>query len=226
MLSSLAVCWLAALAGAAEPARCVVKLPSGEYNEPASADELRKCHGRERDAYVDAMFGKKVGKGEVASLKALETRQQREADDYASRHPQARLRLTEAPASAETTETAETPPAPKVAHARKPAADLASLKRTLDDQADGGRHGISPEMAEAVRDYLRANQGSISPDMDALLDATSKDGVNLSASTMKKLQGAARQAKASGLDLGVKPDIEQALLNEEIEEKPKTPGGM
>lgn len=90
--------------------------------------------------------------------------------------------------------------------------DLAELQRQVHAAAGDGRQGVTPQMARDMEDFLLKEQGQVSPEMSELLRAVSKDGGKLTDDTMKKLGDAARAAKAEGLDLNVKPEIEKGLL--------------
>ncbi|MCX5796826.1 MAG: hypothetical protein NTY77_15130 [Elusimicrobia bacterium] len=104
-----------------------------------------------------------------------------------------------------------------------PPADLEALKKDLLEKSDQGRKGVTPEMAAEIVAALKKQQGSVSPDMAALLDAVQKDGPNLSADTFHKLQDAARKANASGLDLGASPEVEDSLLKGEYDKDQPAP---
>jgi len=95
-----------------------------------------------------------------------------------------------------------------------------SLKHSLWEKSDEGRKGITPEMAQDIVNAIKDQQGSVSPEMTRLLESLQKDGATLSKDTFRQLQDAARKAKGAGLDLGVKPEIEQSLLQDQDE----TPG--
>ena len=102
---------------------------------------------------------------------------------------------------------------------RSGAQDLDALKRSLWEKSDQGRRGVTPDMAKDIVDSIMAQQGYVSPDMGELLDAVQKDGPKLSDDTFLKLQSAAREAKAAGLELNIKPETERSLLNYKPESK-------
>jgi hypothetical protein len=104
------------------------------------------------------------------------------------------------------------------------AQSLDALQRDLQAKSDQGRKGITPEMAAEIVDTLMKQQGSVSPDMSELLNALQKDGASLSGDTFRRLQDAARKADASGLDLGVSPDIKESLLKGQPAPAPAAPG--
>lgn len=99
----------------------------------------------------------------------------------------------------------------------KAGASLAALQERLHAAAGDGKDGITPAMADDIRATLTQAQGSLSPDMKALLDALQKDGGKLTPDTMKLLQGAAKSAKGSGLDLNIDPAAEKEILNHDFE---------
>jgi hypothetical protein len=198
-------------------AACVTKLPSGGYDEPMTYEGLRACQAMERNVLVDEMFGKKVGKAQAGALKTLDARHRREEADFTVRHPElARLPLVarEEPAA---TKTAAAPRA-------APPQDHEDLREKMLDASDNGRRGVTPEMAAALRASIMAKQGYVSPDMEDLLQSTSRDGVNLRTSTMIKLQKAAQQAHGAGLDLKTDKATEKTLLEEDLSGNPEHPG--
>lgn len=100
---------------------------------------------------------------------------------------------------------------------------LRQLQDKLQSESDDGRKGVDPQMAKEIEDFLGKQQGGMSPDMKALVESAAKDGPDLSADTMQKLQHAARAVKAEGLDLGIKPDTEKSLLNDDFSKAPPPP---
>lgn len=97
--------------------------------------------------------------------------------------------------------------------------DVKDLKAYLQEKSDGGKKGVTPEMADTVRQTLRQKQGGVSPEMDRFLNSVQKDGVDLTPETMDQIKGAAQQAHGAGLDLNVSPDMEKTLLNGQKEAK-------
>jgi len=106
------------------------------------------------------------------------------------------------------------------------AADIRALQARLHAAAGDGRHGIAPAMAEDIRKTLAESQDSLSPEMQALLDAVTKDGGKLTPATMKLLQNAGREAKSEGLNLNIDKATEKELLEHDIDsDKPAAPPG-
>lgn len=99
----------------------------------------------------------------------------------------------------------------------KTGSSLQALQERLHAAAGDGKDGITPAMADDIRTTLTQAQGSLSPDMKALLDAVQKDGGKLTPDTMKLIQGAAKSAKGSGLDLNIDPNAEKDILNHDFE---------
>jgi len=191
---------------------CVTKTSSGTYREPASLQALLDCQkkklGRFASAYEE-LNGKAPGP-EVEER--WQERQRGEVRDFLARHPKLATveRKGVGAAKAKAADPAGETSAPQAQDAGTDA-----LRKSLWEKSDDGRKGVTPEMAKEIVDYLTQQQGSVSPDMAALLEAVQKDGPELTDGTMRKLQDAARKAKDSGLDLETKPEIEQLLLNKE-----------
>ena len=112
---------------------------------------------------------------------------------------------------------------PKAADS-KDAGSVDDLSKLLQSEADGGKKGVTPQMAQQIRDDLMKKQGSISPDMQQLLDKVERDGVNLKTDTMAELQNAAKQAKGSGMDLNVDKKTEGLLLGPSVKDDAPPPG--
>jgi hypothetical protein len=114
----------------------------------------------------------------------------------------------------------------------KTGAAISGLQARLQASAGDGSGGVSPAMAGDIQSTLQQTQGSVSPDMQNLLDAVSHDGGKLTPGTMKLLQGAGQEAKGQGLDLGIDPGVEKQLLNHDFNsDKPafdaaQPPGSM
>ena len=132
----------------------------------------------------------------------LDDFQRAEVREFLKRHPERASHEEDA---------AQTPPVSSSTSSARDR-DLDMLSTALQARSDGGKKGITPEMAREVVEYLKEKQGGTSPDMTELLGAVAADGANLSEATMSKLRRAARAAKSQGLDLGVDPDIERELL--------------
>jgi hypothetical protein len=103
----------------------------------------------------------------------------------------------------------------------KSGAAIAALQARLQASAGDGSQGITPDMAADIRATLLQQQGGVSPDMQALLDAVARDGGKLTPDTMKLLQGGAQSAKGEGLDLGIDPATEKLLLGHDFEDDKK-----
>jgi len=109
----------------------------------------------------------------------------------------------------------------------KSAKDIQDLQNRLHAAAGDGGEGITPAMVDDIKQTLGGAQGSLSPDMRALLDAVSKDGGKLTPETMKLLQNAGKGAKAEGLNLNIGPSMEKALMESDFDaDKTAPPGGM
>lgn len=99
----------------------------------------------------------------------------------------------------------------------KSGASIAALQERLHAAAGDGKDGITPAMADDIRATLIQAQGGLSPDMKNLLDAVQRDGGKLTPDTMKLIQGAAKSAKGSGLNLNIDPSTEKEILNHDFE---------
>jgi hypothetical protein len=99
----------------------------------------------------------------------------------------------------------------------KSGASISALQERLHAAAGDGKDGITPAMADDIRTTLTQTQGSLSPDMKALLDAVQKDGGKLTPDTMKLIQGAGKAAKGEGLDLNIDPTTEKEIINHDFE---------
>lgn len=108
-----------------------------------------------------------------------------------------------------------------LARAGKGAGDIKDLEARLKGAAGDGSNGITPSMARDIIDTLQAKQGGVSSDMKELLDSVVKDGGKLTPETMKKLQGAAKSAKGAGMELGIDPNMEKAILNSDFDQDTK-----
>ena len=212
---------LTAALGITAHAACVTKLPSGGYDEPLTAEGLRACQSMERSTLVDEMFAsKKVGKAQAAALKKLDASHHKEESDFTARHPE----LAKLPLAEPMTEEPAARKSPKAKGEAAAAQDTEALRDKMLESSDNGRKGITPEMAAALRADIMAKQGYVSPDMEDLLQSTSRDGANLRTSTMVKLQKASRQAHGAGLDLKTDKDTEKTLLEEDLSGVPEHPG--
>jgi hypothetical protein len=185
----------AAPAAALSPARC---LNPASGAAPSTLEELRACQDKARAAAVAAAAAKGAPLTD-AQLDALDDYQRAEARRFFAR---SRVAARAAAAAA----------GPGAAPA-----EVADLGERLKRAAGDGRAGITPAMAEDIRATLLKQEGALSPEMEDLLGAVSRDGAKLTPDTMKKLQGAGRAAKGEGLDLGIDPDLERELLGRDFE---------
>lgn len=187
---------------------CIIALSATTFKEPVSFDALRECHQKKLDSASAAYVQKKkaVPPGEL--LEAWEDVQREETRAYLARHPDR--------ASVETGSTRVDRSDSADAAQAEPAAGHKDLEKELWEKSDGGKKGLTPELAQSVIAHLKSQQkGEVSPEMLDLLDSLTKDGANLTEGSIKKMRSAARKAKASGLDLGIAPEIESSLLQDD-----------
>lgn len=97
------------------------------------------------------------------------------------------------------------------------------LEKRLHAAAGDGKDGITPAMGRDIIDSLTKKQGFVSPDMKDLIDSVVRDGGKLTPETMKKLQGAGKAAKASGLDLNIDKNTEKDLLEHDFDKDKDAP---
>lgn len=108
----------------------------------------------------------------------------------------------------------------------KAAKILSDLQARIHAAAGDGQDGITPAMAEDIKQTLASVQGLLSPQMQALLGAVAKDGGTLTLETMKLLQNAAKDAKSEGLDLNIDAKTEKDLLEHDFDsDKSAAPPG-
>ena len=203
--------WLHTAAAAQTSPACVSKTSTATYQEPADLKALLGCQKKKLArcaADYEARHGDLPSDDTVERWREL---QRREARDFIRRHPDRSVMAGDPPADARSAQT-------------KPGQDLKALQQDLWEKSDQGRKGITPEMAEEIVNTLMKQQGSVSGDMADLLNAVQKDGPDLSGETFLRLQDAARKADASGLDLGVPPDIKESLLRGESKKDQPAPG--
>ncbi len=195
-------------ASAPRVGRCVVPSAAG-LREPSTLTGLMNCQRRKLDEAHETFFREHEADVPDPLEEAWSDQQAAEMRSYVARHPDR--------AAEGTVDSSPTLVKIKLARGttKRKAVRRAggrTLKAKLWAESDGGRKGITPEMARELAQRISEQQGSVSPDMQALLDAVSQDGANLTPDTMSKLREAARSADGAGLDLGVSPEIKDALL--------------
>jgi len=206
------------LAGPAAAAGCVGADPEGA-DDPATAEAFQACQAKQRKAFIKSVTGRTGRAPTEAALERFDDRARAEAATYFSRHTQTGDDPSPAPAAAE--KASDHVSVEKAGGAD--AKDVDALKAAMVEKSEGGKKGVTPEMADDMRKFLEQRQGSVSPDMERLLQSTSRDGANLTQGTMQQLRGAAKQAKGQGLDLGIDPSMEKALLHDDLEPAPGAP---
>ncbi len=200
------LCALQLPAAAKSPLACVVKISSAAYHEPQTLRALLDCQNKKLGNAV-ASYTKRQGQAPSEDTHGQwADRQRAEVRGYLRRHPD-RATLQEKSSAA--------PQAGAGSGKQPDNTDLDALRQSLWAESDEGRKGVTPQMAQDIIRAITAQQGSVSPDMTKLLDAVQKDGAALSDDTVSQLKAAARQANVSGLDLGVKPDIQEFLLKDD-----------
>jgi hypothetical protein len=220
MLVPLILAVLAASPAAAlKPASC---LHPATGSAPTSLDALRACQAKARAAAIAAAANKGTPLTS-AQLDQFDDAQRAEARKFFS---QPQIVANGGPETPDSKAATTSNPSGKLGGAAP--ADLArldsksqdpisSLATRLHAAAGDGSGGITPAMAADIQSTLMKTQGSISPDMQSLLDSVAHDGGKLTPDTMKKLQDAGREAKGQGLDLGIDPKVEDQLLNHDFE---------
>lgn len=180
---------------------CVAKLPDGRFKEPPTLSKLLDCQQA------------KLLKVAAVDQEEFQDKQREEVRLYLERHPdRASVDVVEP-------ENQETPE-----EATKAKAEAAGLEKSLWDKSEGGKKGVTPEMAKQALEYIKGKQkGEVSPEMLDLLSSLTKDGEKLSDESMGKLRDAALKAKKSGMNLGLEPEMEEAILQGP---PPKSPGSL
>lgn len=92
----------------------------------------------------------------------------------------------------------------------KEATAVLGLRKRLKEKAGAGGQGVTAEMGADIADTLKEQQGGVSEDMGALLQATSQSGGQVSPEVLAKLKAAAKQSRGKGLDLNLDPETEKA----------------
>lgn len=232
---------LASTAAWAEFPACVRKV-KGKFAEPATLRKLLDCQAKARtgfDAHDEARWDR------------LEDFQKGEVREYLARHPDrasvdpdppapARPKATAKPAEPDPPREENNEAAAKVREQKKRSQDAArsnasgllpedeqesamALQKKLWEMSKNGASAVTPDMAHEIVRHLQQQQGGVSPDMKDLLDSLRQDGANLSDGSMLKMKKASRDAKKSGLDLGVDPNLEKWLLDPDTDPKAKQP---
>ncbi len=203
------IIWAALALGLACPASaktaltCVSK-SGGKYKEPATLSALVKCQEGKLTAASAAYRDQNKQDPPASMVDGWQDSQRAEVRAYLNRHPD-RASLDDGKES----QAAAAAPEPESKTGDKGVDDLG---KKLQAESNGGKDGVTPEMSRQINAYLQQRQGSVSPDMQQLLNQVSKDGPNLSADTVGKLQDAARQAHSQGLDLNTDQQTQDFLL--------------
>lgn len=198
---------LASPAAAKTSLSCVVMKSGGRYQEPATLSALVKC---QQDKLASAAANYKAKNDLPAPDSVMDNWQDTQRDEvraYLSRHPdRASLDNASAGSAPEGKETS----AAKGPSSNDPGVD--TLGKKLQAESNGGKDGVTPQMTQQINDYLQQHQGSVSPDMQQLLNDVQKDGPNLTPETVSKLKDAAQQAHGQGLDLNTDQKTQDFLL--------------
>jgi len=202
------ILWAAFALALASPASAktsltCIKKSGGHYKEPATLSALVACQ-QDRVAKATADYKTQNGQSPPDSVvDGWQDGQRAEARDYVNRHP-----------DRASMDNPSSPGGKDQAGAKEPASDpgVDALSKKVQAESNGGKDGVTPEMSQQMHDYLMQRQGSVSPDMQQLLNDVQKDGPNLSADTVSKLQEAARQAHGQGLDLNTDQQTQDFLL--------------
>ncbi len=204
---------LASSASADSKLNCIVKSSKG-FSEPSSLSGLVACQKKKLSKSMSAYETANHDAAPDATLESWQDLQRAEVRDYIKRHPE-RAALDnpkDMPPDTNAKSDASSKTKSKGSSGGQDGKDISDFGKKLQAESDGGKKGVTPEMASQIDDYLQKNQGSVSPDMQNLLNSVSKDGANLSGDTMGKLQDAAKQAKQGGLDLNTDKKTEDFLL--------------
>lgn len=199
--AALALTW--AGSAAVKTSLTCVRKSGGHYKEPPTLSALVACqHDKLADAAADYKAKNDLDPPDSV-MDNWQGAQRDEVRAYLNRHPdRASLDSPAAPAGKEQ------------AGAAQPGSDpgVDALAKKVQAESNGGKDGVTPEMSQQMHDYLMQRQGSVSPDMQQLLNDVQKDGPNLSADTVSKLQNAAQQAHGQGLDLNTDQQTQDFLL--------------
>ena len=188
--------WLVLLAGLASAFPACFDKKAPEDKAPATLSALLDCQSAKRATLIKENWRKTKREPPASFLDKLDGYQRAEVREYLASHPE-RARVDEG-----ADDTAK----------HEGISGNEELGKSLRRKSADGRLGVTPEMAEDILKLLKSKQGTVSPDMQDLLDHLSKDGNRLSHASMRRLKAAAQDAKKNGLDLNVPPDIEELLL--------------
>lgn len=221
-MAALALALLTAVIGGAEPVVTCVERKGGAYKEPQTLASLRRCH-QER---VAAARSAAKAEPSAATLDRWDDLQRAEVADYLSRNPD-RATMSEEkwrpeperPTAYSRSKDSDMPDQEAVTRAMQDAESRkeegGDIEKRLWEKTDGGKKGITPDVAKELIRHIRGQQEQpVGPETLDLLDSLYTDGPSLSDSTVEKLRGAARKAKASGMSLGVDSETEYELLRD------------
>lgn len=185
---------------------CVRKLKPG-IREPKTFDALMDCQFAKRKDFIEALKASRKRGPTAEEYDRFDDFQRKEARDYLKRHP------------------AEPAPAEKPAAKASTEQSLSAIQEFMERKSENGRKGITPEIAQALTDYLKAAQGGVSPEMASLLEDLSQDGPRLRHKTMYKLKRAAREADAEGVSFkDIDPELIKWLVDPATDPDPDEPG--
>jgi hypothetical protein len=217
---------------AAAPASAAVRPKSCLHDSsgaaPASLDALLACQDKARAAAVAAAQSKGTPLTE-AQLDALDEFHRAEARKFLAQSQLVISGPPPAPGAGSSNSGSSTGKLGGVTAAdlarvdAKTGASIQGLQGRLQAAAGDGKNGITPSMADDIRATLTSAQGSISPEMQDLLNSVQKDGGKLTPGTMIQLQSAGKAAKASGLNLNIDANTEKALLETDFSKDAAAP---
>jgi hypothetical protein len=192
---------LLAAPAAASSVTCITK--SGKtYHEPDTLSALVACQRKKLDQKTQNYAAKNHFQPSDTIVDSWQDAQRAEVRGYLKRHPDRASLDFDKNASAKDDAVAAQSDGQKSLDPKQ-AKSVEDLKESLQKMSDGGKQGVTPDMAQKINDYLQQNQGSVSPDMQNLLNSVQKDGGNLSADTINQLKDASQAAQQNGLNLNV-----------------------
>jgi hypothetical protein len=222
LLAALTAAPAAAAPTALVPASC---LHASSGTAPSSLDELRACQIQARAAAVAAAASKGTPLTD-ARLEIIDESQRAEARKFLAQPQNVVSGPPESTSKSAAGQAASGDASGKLGGVTranlgrvdpKSGAAIEGLQSRLHAAAGDGKNGVTQAMAGDIQATLIQAQGSVSPDMQNLLDAVSHDGGKLTPDTMKKLQGAGKAAKGEGLDLNIDPAAEKLLLERDFD---------